>query len=157
MLDAEGFLPPGRCRVTVAEFREAFVDAFPSSKRRPVIFDRWLQHREALSSLVSVQAQWIDGSYVTGKLEPGDIDVVTILDGPTTDTLPVTRLPLLKSLLDGPRTKASWDVDSYPLAVYPEDHPAHEIYLKMRGYWDWWLGRVRDRETQVKGYLEVVL
>lgn len=155
-LGPEGFLPPGRQRCTAQELHIGLVQVFPNPARRQKLYDEWLLHRAALRHLVPIAFQWINGSFVTGKNEPNDIDVVTFFDGPTHDALPRHLQILVGTLLLGPYTKQVWHMDSYPVAVYPEGHPQHESYLTVRGYWDWWWGRVRGDDGKVKGYLEVV-
>ena len=153
----DGLLPPGRMRVTEDEFHSMFVEAFPASKVREQLFDQWVRHRLALQSMLPLQAQWIDGSFVTDKVDPGDVDLVCMFDGPALDLVPPSTQAIAQLMLSGSSTKAIWGIDTYVLASYPEEHPNHEFYLMRRGYWDRWFGRVRGDENATKGYLEVVV
>lgn len=153
----DGMLPPGRLRVTVDELREHFVDAFPDSSTRGLLFHRWLQYREVLVGLVPLKSQWIDGSFVTSKRDPGDIDLVNVFDGPELDQVPPERRAIASMMLKGSYTRAIWGVDAYVFAIYPDGDQRQAAALSARGYWDWWLGRVRGDENVVKGYLEVVV
>src|SRR3954452_15377682 len=93
-LDADGLLPPGRHTASVAEVKAAFVDPFGGSASRMAIFTGWRMHRESLQNVVPGMYQWIDGSFVTSKLDPGDIDVVTFIDGVQYDAMPDWRRAL---------------------------------------------------------------
>ena len=156
VIGPDGFLPPGRQRCTDEELHAGLVGAFPGSARREDLYNHWLLHRAALAHLVPIAHQWINGSFVTGKEDPNDVDVVSFFDGPANDALPQHLQMLVDTLLRGPYTKEAWRIDSYGVAVYPQGHPQHRPYLAARGYWDWWWGRVRDDDGMVKGYLEVV-
>ena len=89
-----------------------FVDAFPKSKTRRRLFMRWERHRAALVSLVRAEAQWIDGTFVTSKEDPRDIDLVTIIDGPAKEILAPPLQDMVRALLGGKDTKAAWGMDS---------------------------------------------
>jgi hypothetical protein len=156
MLNADGLLPAGRVRVTVEEFHGAFVEPFPESKTRERLFDRWQDHRAALASMLPLTAQWIDGSFVTAKVDPGDIDLVNVLDGVQLDAVPENRRAIARMMLSGQSTRNLWGIDSYPLPEYPDGHPFHNEYLRFRGYWDRWFGLVRGNDQATKGYLEVI-
>jgi len=155
MLGADGFLPGGRHQVTDDEFRHHFVDAFAGSRNRRRLFLRWQQHRKALLGLVPIEAQWLNGSYVTAKPEPGDIDVVSLIDGPTFEALPEGERLLVNSLLAGKQTKAVWSMDSYGVLLYPDGHPGKSTTEHWLVHWDWEWSRVRGDDDALKGYLEV--
>lgn len=155
MLGSDGLLPPGRHTLDEATFEATFVDGFPNSKTRGRLFTRWRRHREALASLIAIETQWIDGSYVTSKEDPGDIDLVTIIDGPTYDALPAPMQHMVEALLAGKRTKAVWGMDSFPIVRYPVGHPGHPLEVTNLATWhDFW-SKVRTDDTATKGYVEV--
>lgn len=153
----KGCLPPGRYRATVDEVHGAFVACMADTAHRQRVFDRWLLHREALSNLVPIDRQWINGSFVTDKPDPGDMDVVTFFDGEAFDTLPEWKQALAKSIMHGHHTEQLWNVDSFQLPVYSEDHPLVEpVTNRARGYWDWQWSRRKGTDGEEKGYLEVM-
>jgi hypothetical protein len=155
MLGLDGLLPSGRQQVTVEEFREAFVTRFPQSKTRDQLFQRWLQHRASLLHLVSVEKQWINGSFVTAKTDPADIDVVTFFDGDEADGMPAARQALLASLLDGHNTRDQWGVDSFAVPVFPAADARARVTRTAAGYWTVTFSRERGNANAVKGFLEV--
>lgn len=155
MLGSNGLLVPGRHQVTLEQMRTHFVDAFPTSKTRAPLFLRWLQHRQALGAVLPILSQWVDGSYVTDKPDPADVDVVTLLDGPTLDGLDSGQRALLLPLTDGAVTRTIWGVDSYILPVYPDGHPLKSPAKRQEGYWVNLWSQVRGQPTASKGFLEV--
>ncbi|MFE7462678.1 DUF6932 family protein [Streptomyces sp. NPDC057499] len=75
--------PPGRFPVTLAEVEEALVraDAFKGSTTRPELWEQFATHRQMVECLVgSVGRLWIAGSFVSGKLDPSDVDVTYLLE-----------------------------------------------------------------------------
>lgn len=58
-----------------------FVTAFPKSKTRKRLFENYLSYIYRFQDEVfPIFEQWIDGSFVTQKENPKDIDIVTFLD-----------------------------------------------------------------------------
>ena len=137
----------------MAEIENALVDGFPNSQTRGILFARWCALREALRRLVSVEAEWLNGSYVTDKQDPNDIDVVNFIEHRELEKLDAAGKTLLKGLVHNKISQALHGCDSYLVAVVPEDHPQYHAYQEITAYWDKWLGT--DREGNAKGYLEV--
>ncbi len=151
--DADGLLPSGPHDCVEADVKLRLVDSFVSSTTRGPIHDRWLQHRLALAEFLTIQEQWVDGSFVTDKEDPGDIDIVTLFDGPAFDGLLEHRQMMVETLVSGKYTSRYWASDSYPLAVYPDGHPKKNLTDATLAYWDDWFGHTRGGKE--KGYLKV--
>ena len=64
---------------SIAEIHARFV-ASVSSCTRQEIFDNWLAWREAIYLLVPVTCEWIDGSFISSRVNPKDIDVAIWVD-----------------------------------------------------------------------------
>lgn len=149
----DGVLPPGVHAADVEQVRERFVTRFDDSAARRDIFEWWVQHRQALLELVDVPAQWLCGSFVTDKHAPNDLDVITILDGPSFDALPKHRRLLVAMLVRGNYTEQLWRVDAWPTFSYPADHPGREVAIQAT---DWLQGHFgTDREGLERGLVEV--
>lgn len=154
MLGANGLLPTGLIQVTADQVHEHFVAHFDTSKSRQRLFDQWMLHRAAITSIVPIQRQWLDGSFVTSKVNPGDIDVVTFVDGESVDALSDAQIALLGDLTDGHATRDRWGVDSFLVATYPEDHPERALSRKAEGSWRRLWTSVKG-SSLTKGFLEV--
>ena len=79
MIDKEEFPPllePGFHNMTLADLRAMCVAAFPLSKNRSKIMDGVDKFVEMLRAEGVVGDLWIDGSFMTQKLDPEDVDVV---------------------------------------------------------------------------------
>lgn len=74
---------------------------------------------------------WVDGSFLTKKIEPDDVDVVVVIQhGPQT--------PAQNAILERVATKkfvSPQQCDSYVNVEYPKAHPNHSIGEFMRAYW----------------------
>ena len=152
--DEHGNLPPGYHRASVEDVHERLVEPFGASPSRQAIFDYWVHHRRALMELAAVPAQWLAGSFVTSKLDPADMDLVTVLDGESFDDLPRHRRLLIRTLCAGHYTQDFWDCDTYPLLSYPRGHPGHPASLAARELWSRHFGK--DRDGHERGLVEVV-
>ena len=151
--DASGNLPDGFHRASVDDVRKALVLGFPGSRTRSAIFEYWQLHREALVELADVHHQWLAGSFTSDKPDPADVDVVTVLDGPSFDDLPRHRQLLVRMLIDGHYTEEFWHCDAYPVLAYPPEHAGHNKYLVARERWEVYFGQ--DRDGNPRGLVEV--
>jgi len=145
--NADGVLDPGDYAPTLAEFEDRFVDYGDLNQRR-LIYDGWNRHRVdlLLSGLPASSRQILNGSYVTSKASPGDIDIVVEVQiGDYTDPLFSKDHPVLK-LLQGPSTKVQHQCDAYPIFCLPSNHPDYQrVTEKSIKYWTKWFGHTRSK------------
>lgn len=148
----DGHLPLGRHPTDVEEIEARLVQPFAASSNRRQLYDAWRTRRTTLFDIVTVQMEWVDGSFVTTKHSPADIDLVTFIHAQDIEDLSIDDRRAVSDLTqgDGPRQVGC---HSFLVVVFPENHHGYDSYLKSRGYWDvWWS---RQRTGQEKGYLEV--
>lgn len=127
--DDNGNLQPADIHETTPqELRQRFVDEFGSSARRPLVYAGWLRYVAEFSTEVGTDfRQWIAGSFITKKEEPGDIDVVNFVPADRC-TIAVDRF------LTDFGSKQRWNVDGYYVKVYPEGHPYYELTRRDTAY-----------------------
>jgi hypothetical protein len=154
MLGADGLLPTGLSKVTVEQVHEHFVVPFTTSTSRQRLYDQWLMHRQAIEVLVPIERQWLNGSYVTNVINPGDIDVVTFIDGEALNGLDAPQQAILADLTDGHSTRDRWGIDSFLVPTYAEGHPDRLAARKAEGSWRRIWTNVKG-STLTKGFLEV--
>lgn len=75
----EGCLPKGIYDMSISEFEELF--SKNKSDKRKYIMDYYKEYLEKLLNSGYVLNHWVDGSFVTLKEEPNDIDTLTEIDG----------------------------------------------------------------------------
>lgn len=156
-LQPDGLLPSGIHPLTPEELRELFVENTGDRATRDRIYRRWHRHRASLASMVTVTHQWIDGSYVTDKAKPGDIDVVNFVTAESYDGLAPSLRDIVDSLTAGPDTRNQWGVDSYVVFTYPDGHPLETANGTQIDYWHTFWSSVRGRDDIDKGFVEVTL
>lgn len=63
--------------MSLAELKEVFVNSFPNSETQHTIFASYCQFVEDFTrEICPVFTHWIDGSFITNKLNPNDMDFV---------------------------------------------------------------------------------
>lgn len=177
---ATNFLPLGRYACTLSDLKREYVDdpRFSGSITRNQIFEDLLDAREMLDHISQdlVEVVWVGGSFVTGVLDPDDIDCTFVISGPELRAFSNTkRDKVMKFNKNGwLREKTQLRVESFLLVREPianpwlKDglHPDAVEYLSVRGAWDDWWMRVRSNPDKTaapvladaepkRGYLEV--
>jgi hypothetical protein len=140
-----GVLPDGVHACDEGTFRSRFVDRFPeSSTRGPICEGFFLLRREALGFGI-VATQWVDGSFVEGKPDPGDVDVVTFCDYDFLNSLATPAEHFAVECLNGRgATKARYHTHTFLVPSCGADHPYHPVFEAARTYWRHWFGKTRD-------------
>ena len=127
--------------------------SFPHSTTRTSILDGYKRHWKEIIGIVGPCEQFLDGSFVSNKNDPSDIDLVMFIDALVVDALPPDKQQQLSILLSGPVTKATYLCDAYFCLVYPADHPMSEPARAKRKYWMGEFGY--DRHDVPKGIVHV--
>ncbi|MEM9888588.1 MAG: hypothetical protein AAF849_22015 [Bacteroidota bacterium] len=80
--DTRGNLKPyEKITITFDEFKSYFFEGFENSLTRNEILKNYEQYLEDFKTEVSSNfIQWIDGSFVSNKTNPRDIDFVNLID-----------------------------------------------------------------------------
>ena len=74
-------VPAGAIPAALSDIKQHFVDEFPNSKTRVRLFSNLEKYVNQLQDEVFPWFEvWVDGSFVTKKEDPKDVDVVTLLD-----------------------------------------------------------------------------
>jgi hypothetical protein len=153
--DFKGYLKPYQpipCKVSDLKFH--FVDEIQSVTRK-LNYEKYVKYSHDLRMVVGEGLkQWINGSFVTKKTNPKDIDLVTFLDH--------EMIKKLGAKLDPFRPINSWNaygVDAYICEVYPVGHPSYKYTDSDIAYWNHQFGHSRPNRkgvTNVKGFLEII-
>jgi len=151
--NANGYLDPGLHNMSLAQIEVAFVTAFPHSSTRKTIIAGYRKHSAEIEAIASTFEQFLNGSFVTNKNDPSDVDLVVFIEASVVDNLSPSDKDKLKLLLAGPVTKASHKCDAYFCPVYPSGHPASAAARLKRKYWMGEFGF--DRQDQPKGIVHI--
>lgn len=156
IFNSSGLLAPdNKITSTLEELETEFVKNIPTPKRKE-IFEAHINYSDQFKKVCNLKElhQWINGSFVTKKSSPGDIDLITFLDFET-----VKQLGDSINNFKYPKSEIVYGVDAYIIEVYPEDHKNWFIYLSDKAYWvDRFTKTRRVKGNRLaKGFLEIKL
>ncbi|MFY1962879.1 DUF6932 family protein [Achromobacter xylosoxidans] len=146
--DFPSLLPPGRHLLTLAELRNLTVPPFPDGGYRDKMFLRLEAWIQAINNFGVHGTIWVDGSFLTQKPNPGDIDCV-LWNPQTARPLSPAEQVSLQRLVNKPLAKSSYGLDFYLEVLANADDTFHR-----EAYWMGILGYAHDRKT-AKGFAEV--
>lgn len=145
--------------MTLPQVKAAFVDAFPGNATRERLYRSLEEYIQRLLVADICCEIWLDGSFLTEKQHPDDIDVAMVLDADVAEALS----PEQKDLVDSANDAGTWQyVDSFAFVKRDRSDPLfgndladpasgwHEVYGLEHGK-RWLKGFVvlRLRETHV--------
>lgn len=142
-------LPEGIYRCDESGLKIRFVDAFADSRARPAIYEGFLRLRQEAMALGLTAVQWVDGSFVEGKLEPGDVDVVSFATHEEIDQLPDSNA-VWELLNAKEKTKRVFCSHTFLVPVYEKGHPRRARFENQLVYWRRWFGTTRDHDPATK-------
>lgn len=149
-----GNLTPGIHTYKLDEFEQQFVTAFTSSTRRPTIYDNFKRWLDQLLQVLPPRYVWLDGSYLTLKIDPKDIDLVVFYY--PEDIQSQQQADVLKDVIL--QQSRRLDCDAYlsfsferwtpqQLAKVPDQNKIMQTY---------WMGQFGfDRAKQPKGMVQI--
>jgi hypothetical protein len=143
---------------TTEEVGAAFADGFADSQTRPAIFAAYLAHIERWRPLVGQEPreQWMDGSFMTDKLDPGDVDFVTFLPEEVVNQVPQSDRGTLVNLFAGPATPEGDLCHAFVVTVATPGTPQERATERQRRYWERWFGHQRpERGGYAKGIVRL--
>ncbi len=109
-LDEHGFLPPGVHLCALSEVREQF-GRFRGSDHRVRLFQKLETFLSEANSARLLRAVVVNGSFVTGKPLPNDIDLLLVL--PAGHDFKADLGPAQYNLVDRPRVKQVYGFDVF--------------------------------------------
>ena len=136
-------------------FERIFFTNFKNSDRRKMLFQNYLSYIHNFKNQVSENFyQWIDGSFVTSKLNPNDIDIVAFLNA---DVYQDKTSQLTD--FQGIKLKTEQKLDCYFVKEHPTEHKNYEIithYDSVEWFHLFSKSRVqRDGKRHSKGIIQI--
>jgi hypothetical protein len=148
--DFPPLLQPGLHNITLLQVHALAVAPFDHDQRRHDLYQKLAAWVGALQALGVGGTLWLDGSFLTEKPEPGDIDCVLWhphwVNGGVNITPAMQRQ--VAHLLDQAVADNLFDLDLYV------ESPAPDEVFHREAYWRGVLGFSHDRIT-AKGFAEV--
>lgn len=132
------------------------VNHFPTSSSRSILYHEWRKYNELLRSVVGENfRQWVNGSFVTQKTNPKDIDLVSFIP---------YRAYERQEVISDKFWTDTWEdegIDAYIVKLYPADHPDYEKRTQVEQ--EQWIKRysatkpTQDFVTYPKGFLSITV
>lgn len=131
--DIRGNLKPYEIIETSIEtFENTFVLPYDEESSRKILFTKYKRYTSELRKLLTKDFfQWIDGSFVTTKQKPNDIDVITVIN--FEDYL--HNLVPLEQGFTSIAARGKYGIDAYLIPQYPENHKNHAFSKSDLLYW----------------------
>ena len=150
--DKDGNLSPYEIiDIDLKKFKERLVDNFSKSNTRMPIYIGYLQYcKDFCKDVASDGYQWVDGSFVTNKENPGDIDLVNFIK----EEFIKTNYGRLQKYL-GDYSKQKYKVHGFYMPIVPIEHKLYAIIQEHVNDCQKWFGF--DREKKPKGILKIKL
>jgi hypothetical protein len=130
-LNEQGLLPPGIYDCSLEEIGERF-ETFQFTDRRSRLYRRLQEYLIQVRSTNMVVAVFVDGSFVTSKHAPGDIDLILVL--PSSHDLRAELVPMAYNVLSRRRVGRQYGFD---ILVAREDAIEYtqsvEFFQQVRG------------------------
>jgi len=136
-------LTGGFCDIAESDFERLFVTPFNSTTRKELCakFREWLQAVKAIPIPLEI---WIDGSFVTYKPDPSDVDLVCVYNKDEADALDLDHAERFDRLLWLGPMKEQYGCHVIPI-------PGDDLYLK-----NIWLNMFgHDRGGMPKGMFKI--
>jgi hypothetical protein len=137
--------PEGFHRVTMDDLRKHCVDGFPDSQRRGMIMDGL---ERMIAKLLSVGLDecelWVNGSFLTKKPEPDDVDFVIFAPSKFWDSGTEAQAQTLEWLEDRKQREAirkDFHCDSHAYPIYPANSSLNVFTLAGQAQWKQDFGR----------------
>ncbi|MEM8525474.1 MAG: hypothetical protein AAGG68_12610 [Bacteroidota bacterium] len=154
--DIRGYLKPyGKNKITIEQLETEFVAPFDEPSTRHQLYTGYIHYNKNLKELLKNQkyTQWIDGSFISNKINPKDIDLVNLIDSDLVDQ----HEKELKQFLNH-QGKENYGVDGYVVRIYPEEHAKYIRTQSDLLYWEHWFSKSRKNRRKQrfpKGFVEL--
>lgn len=115
------------------------VEGFPLSKRREMLWNNLLKLIDELRSSKLPCKLWIDGSYVTKKIDPDDIDLIVEVDVGKLQTATVDQKALLAKINAQAYHGDPMKLHTFVIFSAPAGHVSYPTAETVRARWikDW--------------------
>lgn len=129
----------------MADVQNVLVDKFPTSSSRRRILDGLTRYIADLENSGVSGRLWLDGSFVTGKNHPGDVDLVSAVSFDLLNRLSPAAQDIAVKMLNGKKsTQPKYDVDSYCVVCVPSSAPTYQHWAGVACGWRDFFGHTKE-------------
>lgn len=135
-------LEPGFHPMTLEVLNALCAEGFDLSKTRLNIMKELKKMVIELCTRKIRSKVWVDGSFLTKKIDPRDADLVVQLDAAQGPSYTDDQIALIDMLADNSDNVPQIDTHVFP--EYPPNHKRFQDGERMRKYWSKWFGKSRS-------------
>jgi hypothetical protein len=118
--------------ITLSDLRKLCVDGFPLSTTRNELMRNLEKVYAILMTAGVVGDLWIDGSFLTKKIDPRDVDLVLRVDSAFYEAATEPTRVAIRWVGEGKDLKPTLKIDNYGFLDWPPEHPAHKLGEQLR-------------------------
>lgn len=127
-------LHEGFHEMTLDELKTLTVDGFPDSDRRPMLWQNFLNLLAKINAEQIPCDIWIDGSFLTQKIDPDDIDFVADIPIEVMESGTASQSALVEQL-SAREFKKVEKLHSFVMFIAPEGHAVCDSMATARSQW----------------------
>jgi hypothetical protein len=128
-------LPPGFHTMTPDELKRAVVEGFPLSKRREALWNSLTFVLNALTDLKIPCDVWLDGSFLTKKIDPDDVDFIVDIPIESWNSATPEQEAFIDNLSDQLYRKSD-NLHSFVMFKTPAGHAMHADMTRVHLQWE---------------------
>lgn len=136
MTEHSPLFEPGFHEIDIDDLEKLFVTPFNDGTRRKELADNLKLFLNKLKEIDARFEIWVDGSFVTEKIKPGDVDIAIIFEPDEINNLPQNQIDFLNT--DQKILKIRYNLDVY---YVPND-------LHKKSYWKGLFGFSRSEQPK---------
>jgi hypothetical protein len=121
--------------MTMSELKAKFVDEFTRSDRRPMLWNNFIWLTNELQTRNLRCKLWLDGSFVTKKIDPTDIDIIVECDVGHLPSLNLDQRSFLKRLTDHEFKNAPRFLHTFFIPAAPLGHMEWAKCQEIKNNW----------------------
>jgi hypothetical protein len=122
-------------QLSMSALRDLCVAKFPLSTTRTGIMDGLEQLVAELSRVGVVGDLWIDGSFLTEKIDPSDVDLVLSVSHDVVDSGPSPQHDAV-AWFSSADLKSLYKCHCFAVIVRPKGHPLYKSSAERKDYWE---------------------
>lgn len=147
-------LPQGFHRYQLDDLKSLVVDPFEHSSSREPLWASFVQLLEDLKAADIKCVVWVDGSFVTQKIDPDDVDLVVEIEYDTMNTLNPSQRALVVNLRNQAFRQNPRKLHTFVIFSAPIVHKAGASAAALRKKWEGTFGYSLIKKTP-KGIVQV--
>lgn len=144
-------LPPGRHRMSMSVLEHLTVKSFADQGRRSDLFEEVERLHTELAALAMTCELWIDGSFLSEKIHPGDVDICVVVDSDHLNKVAEGNSSMLH-IING-RHLFGEVLETFLVPTRPVGHPDYDS--EFMHYWGGMWGKGYD--DSLKGYAIITM